>query len=56
MAVSADGSINEDYLRQSVDFILKASLSPEDYNPDAEWYMTREVILKVPMGAIPRKR
>jgi len=54
MAVSADGSINEDYLRQSVDFILKACLSPEDYDPDAERYMTREVILKVLMGAIPR--
>jgi len=54
MAVSADGSINEDYLRQSVDFILKACLSSEDYDPEAERYMTREVILKVLMGAIPR--
>lgn len=44
MAVSADGPINEDYLRQSVDFILKARLSPEDYN-HAELYMTREVTL-----------
>ena len=54
MAVSADGSINEDYLRQSVDFILKACIPPEDYDPDAERYMTREVILKVLMGVIPR--
>ena len=54
MAVSADGSINEDYLRQSVDFILKASLPPDDYDPDAERYITREVILKVLIGVIPR--
>ena len=54
MAVSADGSINEDYLRQSVDFILKACLPPEDYDPDAERYIAREVILKVLMGSIPR--
>jgi len=54
MAVSADGSINEDYLRQSVDFILKALLPPEDYDPDAERYIIREVILKVLIGVIPR--
>lgn len=54
MAVSADGSINEDYLRQSVDFVLKACLPPEDYDPDAERYIIREVILKVLIGAIPR--
>ena len=54
MAVSADGSINEDYLRQLVDFILKVCLPPEDYDPDAERYIVREVILKVVMGVIPR--
>ena len=54
MAVSADGSIDEDYLRQSVDFILKACLPQEDHDPDAERFMTREVILKVLIGAIPR--
>jgi len=54
MAVSVDGTINEDYLRQSVDFVLKACLPPEDYDPDAERYIIREVILKVLMGVIPR--
>lgn len=54
MAVSTDGSINEDYLRQSVDFILKACLPLEDYDPDSERYIIREVILKVVVGAIPR--
>jgi hypothetical protein len=54
MAVSVDGSINEDYLRQLVDFILKACLPPEDYDPDAERYIIREVILKVLLGVIPR--
>ena len=54
MAVSADGSVNEDYLRQLVDFILKACLPPEDYDPDAERYIIREVVLKVLVGTIPR--
>lgn len=54
MAVTADGSINEDYLRQAVDFILKACLPPEDYGPDPERYVIREVILKVLKDAIPR--
>ena len=54
VAVTADGSINEDYLRQLVDFILKACLPPEDYNPDAERYIIREVILKVLKDTIPR--
>ena len=54
MAVSDDGLINEDYLRQSVDFILKACLPPEDYDPDVERYIIREVILKVLKDAIPR--
>lgn len=54
VAVSADGSINEDYLRQLVDFILKACLPPEDYDPDTERYIIREVILKVLTGVIPR--
>ena len=54
MAVSADGSINEDYLRQSVDFLLKACLPPEEYDPDAERYIIREVILKLLRDAIPR--
>ncbi|KAF9779774.1 PXA domain-containing protein [Thelephora terrestris] len=54
MAVSADGSINEDYLRQSVDFVLKACLPPEDYDPDTERYVIREIILKVLKDIIPR--
>ena len=54
MAISVDGSINEDYLRQSVDFILKACLPPEDYDPDAERYIIREVVFKVLIGVIPR--
>lgn len=54
MAVSAGGSINEDYLRQLVDFILKACLPPEDYDPDTERYIIREVILKVLKDSIPR--
>ena len=54
MAVSADESNNDDYLRQSVDFILEACLPPEDYGPDPERYVIPEVMLKVLKDAIPR--
>lgn len=47
MAVSADGKINEEYFRHIIDHILKACLPPEDYAPEAERFIVREVILKV---------
>jgi hypothetical protein len=54
MAISSDGQINEDYVRQCVDFILKACLPPEDYCPDTERYIIREIVLNVVLGIIPR--
>jgi len=47
MAVSADGRIEEEYFRQIVDHILKTCLSPEDYEPEVERLIIREVTLKV---------
>ncbi|KAI0639208.1 PXA domain-containing protein [Trametes polyzona] len=52
MAVSADGVIDVVYVRQAVDHILKACLPPEDYEPETERYIVREVILKVLVGSV----
>ncbi|TFK76884.1 hypothetical protein BDN72DRAFT_830053 [Pluteus cervinus] len=47
MALSPDGGIDREYYRQVVDVILKYCLPPEDYEPEAERYIVREIILKV---------
>ncbi|KAI0336012.1 hypothetical protein GY45DRAFT_1350311 [Cubamyces sp. BRFM 1775] len=52
MAVSPEGVIDVVYVRQAVDHILKACLPPEDYEPETERYIVREVILKVLVGSV----
>ncbi|KAH9486725.1 hypothetical protein JR316_0000790 [Psilocybe cubensis] len=47
MAISPDGSLNREYYRQIVDHILKACLPPEEYAPEAERLIIREVVVKV---------
>ncbi|KAJ7225763.1 PXA domain-containing protein [Mycena pura] len=47
MAVSSDGTIDPEYLRQIVDHILKSCLPPEDYDPEPQRFIIREVILNI---------
>ncbi|PPQ67374.1 hypothetical protein CVT25_005953 [Psilocybe cyanescens] len=47
MAISPDGVLNREYYRQIVDQILKACLPPEEYEPESERLIIREVIVKV---------
>lgn len=47
MAVSPDGIIDEVYVRQVVDHILKSCLPPEDSAPEAERVIVREIIIKI---------
>jgi hypothetical protein len=47
MAISADGQLEHEYFRQIVDHILKTCLPPEDYQPEAERFLIREIVLKV---------
>ena len=55
MALSADGRVDEAYIRQAVDELLRLSLPTEDYDPEAERYIVREIMLKVLLdGVIPR--
>ncbi|EPT04148.1 hypothetical protein FOMPIDRAFT_1098900, partial [Fomitopsis schrenkii] len=55
MAIGSDGRIDDVYVRQAVDHILKACLPPEDYDSEAERYIVREIILSVLLkSVIPR--
>lgn len=46
VGVSIDGKIDEVYVRAAVDVVLKACLSPEDWDAEAERYLIRELIVK----------
>ena len=46
VGVSVDGNIDEVYVRAAVDVVLKACLSPEDWDAEAERYLLREIIVK----------
>jgi hypothetical protein len=46
VGVSLDGNLDEEYVRAAIDIVLKACLSPEDWNAEAERFLIREVILK----------
>ena len=47
IAVSSDGTVDREYFRQIIDHILFVCLPPEDYSPEAERFIIREVVLKV---------
>ncbi|TDL28558.1 hypothetical protein BD410DRAFT_834636 [Rickenella mellea] len=47
MAIDAEGNIDQIYLRHVLDHVLNVCLPPEDFNPDAERAIIREVIIKV---------
>lgn len=47
MALSADGVLDSVYVRQAVDHILRICLPPDDYEPETERYIVREIIVKV---------
>jgi hypothetical protein len=53
--VSVDGKADEVYVRAAVDIVLKACLSPEDWDAEAERYIIREIIVKtVCIDLVPR--
>ncbi|KAF8167887.1 PXA domain-containing protein [Crassisporium funariophilum] len=47
MAISSDGHLDPEYYRQIIDHVLKACLPPEDFEPESERIMIREIIVKV---------
>ncbi|KAI0085647.1 PXA domain-containing protein [Irpex rosettiformis] len=55
MAVSAEGAVDDTYIRQALDDILKLCLPPEDYGPDSERYIIREILVMVVIrGVLPK--
>ncbi|KAG1769636.1 PXA domain-containing protein [Suillus occidentalis] len=55
VAISPEGKIDEEYFRQAFDHVLRSCLPPQDYAPEAERYIVREIILKVLVkDVIPR--
>lgn len=55
VGVSVDGKADEVYVRAAVDIVLKACLSPEDWDAEAERYIIREIIVKtVCIDLVPR--
>jgi hypothetical protein len=52
MALSPDGRIDTDYFRQVVDHVLKVCLPDDDYQPDAERFIVREIIINVVLNDI----
>lgn len=47
MAISTEGVLDAEYYRQIVDHILKVCLPAEDYEPESERIIIREVLVKV---------
>jgi hypothetical protein len=47
IAILPNGSLDPEYYRQIVDHILKVCLPPEDYDPEPERLIIREIIVKL---------
>ena len=55
MAVAADGTIDEVYVRQALGEALKTCLPPSDFEPETERYIVREILVKVVLdGVVPK--
>lgn len=47
IALSSDGTLDQEYYRQIIDRVLRVCLPPEDYAPDAERAIVCEVLVKI---------
>ncbi|KAK1223766.1 hypothetical protein PQX77_013289, partial [Marasmius sp. AFHP31] len=47
MGVDSEGKVNHEYIRQVIDHILRVSLPEEDYEPEAERFIVREIVVKI---------
>lgn len=55
MAVSVEGVVDPNYIRQAVEHIMRACLPPEDWEAETERSIVREIILKIILdSAFPR--
>ncbi|KIP11511.1 hypothetical protein PHLGIDRAFT_99802 [Phlebiopsis gigantea 11061_1 CR5-6] len=55
LAVAADGTVDEAYIRQALDDVLRTCLPSADYEPETERYIVREIMVKVVLeGVLPK--
>jgi PXA domain len=55
MAISLEGVVDANYIRQAVEHIMRACLPPEDWDAETERSIIREIVLKIILdSAIPR--
>jgi hypothetical protein len=55
MAISPEGVVDPNYIRQAIEHIMRACLPPEDWDAETERSIVREIILKIILeSAIPR--
>lgn len=47
IGVSADGQLDEVYVRTAIDAVLKACLPPEDWEAEPERFIIREIVVKI---------
>lgn len=55
MAVSAEGVVDANYIRQAAEHVMKSCLPPEDWQAETERHIVREIIVKIILdSAVPR--
>ncbi|PVG04749.1 hypothetical protein CPB86DRAFT_15627 [Serendipita vermifera] len=55
MAISSEGKVDPNYIRQAVEHIMKSCLPPEDWESETERSIVREIIVKIILeNAFPR--
>jgi hypothetical protein len=52
MAISEDGTVNETYLRQAVEHVMRACLPANDWEPEVERAIIREIVVRPVLGAV----
>jgi hypothetical protein len=55
MALGSDGTISEEYVRCAVDHILRVCLPPEDYTPETERFIVREIVIMIVVRSVVPK-
>ncbi|KAI0343888.1 hypothetical protein BDW22DRAFT_1419010 [Trametopsis cervina] len=52
MAISAEGVVDDAYVRQALDDVLRVCLPEEDYEAEPERFIVREILVKVVLGGV----
>ncbi|KAG7099426.1 hypothetical protein E1B28_001278 [Marasmius oreades] len=47
IGVDGEGKVNYEYIRQVIDYVLRDCLPEDDYNPESERFIVREIVVKI---------